>query len=120
MPIFPLIVLVLCIALAAFFEVAYNLITKRWRTPADRTIWTCILWLLVVVMTSVCQLIPHKPPESAGWGVIMVIAFLHILMAMMGNGFHSLPGPSRPNPPPGSGTSSAANIPQDRSIHKGQ
>jgi drug/metabolite transporter (DMT)-like permease len=119
MTIFPLIVFVLCIALAALFEVAYNYIDKRWSTPLDRGMWTTILWLLVFVMTAVCQLIPNKPPESTGWGVIIVIAFLHILMSIMGDGFHRLPGPSRPNPP-APGTSSPTNTPKNRNIHKGQ
>lgn len=108
MTIFPFVVLVLCSALAALFEVAYYFITIRWSTPADRSIWTCILWLLVVVMTSVCQLIPHKLPESNGWGVIIVIAFLHIVMSLMGDGFHSVSRTSQTNPP------------KDRNIHKGQ
>jgi len=119
MTIFPFIVLVLCIALAALFEVAYNYIEKRWSTPADRCMWTTILWLLVVFMTSVCQLIPHKQPESAGWGVIIVIAFLHIVMSLMGDGFHRFPGPSRPNLPR-SGTSSRTNPPKDHNIDKRQ
>ncbi len=118
MTMYPLIVFVLCIALAALFEVTYNYIDKRWSTPADRCMWTTILWLLVVVMTSVCQLIPRQPPESAGWIAIIVIAFLHVVMSLMGDGFHKLPGPTRSNPP-GPAISSPAKTPKEHNIQKG-
>ena len=119
MTILPLVTFLLGIALAALFEAAYNYVEKRWSTPTDREQWTGLFWLFIVLVMGLCGVLPYKLPDVLSWLPFLSIACLHAVLSLNGNGFHSLPRPSRPNPP-GSGTSSRTNPPKDRHIHKGQ